>query len=125
MSQADLDHVLAAARVDVDEPLVIVRLDGNEARDVQHDGLRALRYGKERLERFDVREVSLHDLGFFGNELHGGVACEHEGAYPFPLLDQLPYDGAAQKPRGARDQINSFVHTHLLSLGASRLHSAV
>ena len=83
----------------------IIRVNGNNAGDMQHDGSGSFLHREESFQRFPVGQVSFYNLRFLRHIFGSGITGQHEGSHIIPPLDQLAADRPAQESRRAGHQI--------------------
>ena len=96
-AQAQLDDILSPSDVHIDDLLVEVRTGGDDAGNVQNDGIPSFGNIKKRFQALDIRKISFYDFCFLWHKYSGRVIGQNENPHFFSLINQLTAYGAAQK----------------------------
>ena len=106
---AEAHDVVRAVNIDVDDPLIILGCDGNDARAVDEvDLILRLEPVKQRLHGRFVPHVAAHDGHRVAVEHRDILVGLRESAHRLSRGEKLPRDGVAQMSADAGDHIYSF-----------------
>ena len=109
-TQAQVNDILCASYIHIDDLLVEVRTGCDDAGDVKNDSLPSFGNIKKRFQALRIRKVAFYNLRFLRDKNFGRVIGQNKYPHFVSLLNQLAAYGAAKEACSSGNQIkNIFV----------------